>query len=222
MGDASAEEQERQRRGMVMAERIRAALEDVFEDEVRRGLRTGSLDEDLMPMARLHDYLTGVHDRHEPRVRLLFELVGDDSLAFVGDLADVPATCFFLGDTARYEHALDGWVELLGPSLPYQPQPVDPEVLELWSAGDLIWRADRARAEDARSFLAMTLDEPVGLWRARVRPADLDVLAVDPWSGREARRMAVAPGALTGEQVQDGMAPPTDRALLPRPRIAAA
>ncbi|MDO5626908.1 MAG: hypothetical protein Q4G43_01180 [Mobilicoccus sp.] len=222
MTDATAEERERRRRGMVMAERIREALEDTFEDEVRTGLREGRLDEELMPMARLHDYLTGVLDQHEPRVRLLFELIGDGSLTFDGELADVPATCFFLGETARYEHDLDSWVRVLGPDRPYPRQSGDPDVVELWSAGDLLWRADRARAVDAAAFLTLTLDEPVGLWRTRVRLTDLSVLAVDPWSGRDARRVAIAPGRVEAEQVEDGIAPPRDRALRPRPRIAGA
>lgn len=94
----------RHSRGMAMAERIREALEDAFEQEVRDHLREGR----AAPVERLHDYLTGVADHHEPRVRLLFELLADGTLDLSGELADVPATCFFLGDIVRYQVSASG------------------------------------------------------------------------------------------------------------------
>lgn len=206
-----------QGRGLVMAERIREALEDAFEQEVRDTLRAGR----ATPLERLHDYLTGVSDQHEPRVRLLFELLEDGTLPLDGDLADVPATCFFLGDVVRYQRSLDDWARLLGPQRPYVPGADDPEYLELWSAGDLLWRADRDQAEASRAFLTMLLDEQVGLWSARVRPGDLRVLAIDAWSGHDAYRVAVASGSLEERQAEPGVAVPTDRPLAPRPRLAA-
>lgn len=213
-----AEEQERHRRGAAMAERIREALEDAFEQEVRDVLRGGG----DAPVHRLHDYLTGVGDHHEPRVRLLFELVEDGTLDLSGELADVPATCFFLGDAVRYQRSLEDWARLLGPARPYaEGGAFGGDVLELWSAGDLMWRADRARAQASRDFLSLLLEEPVRLLRARVRPEDLRVLAVDIWSGRDAHRVVVAPGELDAELIEDGVVVPTDRPLAPLPRLAA-
>ncbi|GAB46964.1 hypothetical protein [Mobilicoccus pelagius] len=205
-------------RGAAMAERIREALEDTFEREVRDGLHAGR----TLPGDRLHDYLTGVADHHEPRVRLLFELVEDgtfDPLTCV----DVPATCFFLGDSVRYQRALADWVRLLGPSGPYAAlDPAGPSrPLDLWSAGDLLWRADRDQAEASRDYLTLLLDRPVGLWHTRVDPAELEVLAVDVWSGRHAHRVVVAPGVLDAERVLDGDDVPLDRPVSPRPRIDA-
>jgi len=199
-----------------MAERIREALEDAFEREVRDGLGDGR----ALPVDRLHDYLTGVADHHEPRVRLLFELVDDGTFDPVA-LSDVPATCFFLGDSARYHRALADWVRLLGPARPYAaPDPAGPyRPLDLWSAGDLLWRADRAQAEASRDYLTLLRDRPVGLWHARVDPGELEVLAVDVWSGQHAHRVVVAPDALAAEQVLDGDAVPLDRPLAPRPRL---
>lgn len=210
------EAHERHGRGMAMAERIREALEDAFEQEVREHLRAGR----GTPVERLHDYLTGVADHHEPRVRLLFELVEDGTLDLSGDLADVPATCFFLGDTVRYQVSLDAWVGLFGTPRPHVRALDDPAHLELWSAGDLVWRADRSRAEVSRDFLTLLLDEPVALLRARVRPADLHVLAADPWSGRGAHRVVASREDLPGEVVEPGAIVPTDRALAPLPRVA--
>lgn len=203
-------------RGAAMAERIREALEDAFEQEVRDGLREGR----TLPGDRLHDYLTGVADHHEPRVRLLFELVEDGTFDRV-EFADVPATCFFLGDASRYHVPLEDWVRLLRPARPYAaPTPAGPyRSLDLWSAGDLVWRADRAQAEASRDYLTLLLDRPVGLWHAQVDPADLRVLAVDVWRGHQAHRVAVEPGVLPAEQVLDGEGVPLDVAIAPRPRI---
>lgn len=218
-------EQAGHQRGAAMAERIRDALEDAFEKEVRDGLRDGR----TLPGDRLHDYLTGVADRHEPRVRLLFELLADgtfDHAAFT----EVPATCFFLADCARYEVALAEWVPVLGPSRPYLATVAGGDAagpggggsaLELWSAGDLLWRADRAQAEASRDYLALLLDRPVGLWRARLDPRDLLVLAVDERRGRGAHRVAVESGRLAAKQVLDGDPVPLHRPLVPRPRIGA-
>lgn len=200
-------------------ERIREALEDLFESEVREAVVSGADH----PKGRLHDYLTGVGDGHEPRIRLLFDLFEQGALDLAGELADAPATCFFLGDSARYQRSLDDWVAILG-----EPRPVDrlcenpvgescdSTELELWSAGDLVWSRTRTRAQDAQAFLTFVLDEPVGLWRARVRVADLRVCAVDVWSGAEETRVVVPPGVLPAEQVSAGAAVPTDRPLLPR------
>ena len=205
-------------RGAAMAERIREALEDAFEQEVRDGLREGR----EVPADRLHDYLTGVADQHEPRVRLLFELWEDGTFDRVA-LADVPATCFFLGDAARYHVPLEGWVRLLRPTRPYAlPTSAGPGgPLDLWSAGDLVWRADRAQAEASRDYLSLLLDRPVGLWHARVDPAALPVLAVDVWQGIGAHRVAVEPGALAAEQVLAGDEVPLHVPVAPRPRIGA-
>ncbi len=60
------------------------------------------------------------------------------------------------------------------------------------------------------------LDEPVGLWRARVRVEDLQLCAIDVWSAAEEIRAVIPPGVLPVEQVSSGVAVPTDRPLLPR------
>lgn len=195
-------------------ERIREALEDAFEDELRDALVCGGDYSE----GRVHDYLTGVSDGHEPRVRLLFDLFEQGALDLTGALQDVPATCFFLGDSVRYQRSLDDWLALLG-----HPRPLaglggldgDHE-LELWSAGDLVWSRSRSRAEDSAAFLTLVLDEPVGLWRARVRVGDLRVCAVDEWSGRDMARMIVPPGVLVTDRIRPGVEVPTDRPLLPR------
>lgn len=186
--------------GPAMVERIRAALGEAFENEVRSHLRTGR----PAPHDRLHDYLTGVADQSEPRVHLLFDLVEDGTLDLRGDLADVPGTCFFLGDAARYRRSLADWARLLGPSRRYPRHPGDLDELELWSAGDLIWRSSREAAQASRDYLTVLVGSPVALLRARVRTDELVVLAVDEWSGRDAHRLAVAPGLLTPDVVAPG------------------
>lgn len=204
-----------------MAERIREALEDAFEQEVRDHLREGR----AAPVERLHDYLTGVADHHEPRVRLLFELLADGTLDLSGELADVPATCFFLGDIVRYQVSLDDWARLFGQPQPYPravggPGGIDESVeLELWSAGDLIWRTERSQAEASRDFLTLLMNEPVALWRAHVRAGDLAVLATDAWSGRGAHRIAVTRADLSGDIVEPGVSVPTSRPLAPLSRV---
>ena len=215
-------------------ERIREALEDLFESEVREAVVSGADH----PQARLHDYLTRVGEGHEPRIRLLFDLFEQGALDLSGELADAPATCFFLGDSARYQRSLDDWLAILGEPRTLE-QAVDPGTLcvlvgevqaanqsdvgapgwddvVLWSAGDLVWSRSRTRAQDAQAFLTLVLDEPVGLWRARTRVADLQVCAVDQWSGCDETRVVVPPGLLPVEQVSAGIAVPTDRPFLPR------
>lgn len=171
---------------------------------------------------RLHDYLTGVSDQHEPRVRLLFEMVQDGTLDLSGDLADVPATCFFLGDRVRYQASLADWCRVFGRPRRYDVASADPAEVELWGVGDLLWRADRAAAEASREFLTLAADRAVPLLRAVVPLSEFRVLAVDAWSGRVARRVVVAPADLTAEVVTPGDDLPFDVPILPAPRIAAA
>lgn len=207
-------------------ERIREALEDLFESEVREAVVSGADH----PQGRLHDYLTGVGDGHEPRIRLLFDLHEQGALDLSGELWDVPATCFFLGDSARYQRSLDEWLSIVGELRPLDrfleegtrealaavADALSGGMLELWSAGDLIWTRSRTRAQDAQAFLTLVLDEPVGLWRARVRVEDLQLCAIDVWSAAEEIRAVIPPGVLPVEQVSSGVAVPTDRPLLPR------
>lgn len=205
-------------RGLQLVERIREALEDRFEVEVREAVASGS----DYPPDRLHDYLTGVADAHEPRVRLLFELHERGALDLSGVLADVPETCFFLGDAVRLQRSLDDWLGLFGPARGCACAFGVTGEVELFSAGDLVWVRSRERAQDAADYLALVLDRPVGLWRATARAEALPVLAVDRWSGAELGRVVVAPGALDvadAERLAPGDALPTDRALAPRPRV---
>lgn len=222
-----AQEVARQLRGLQAIEHIREALEDRFEVEVREAVASGA----DYPVERLHDYLTGVEDGHEPRVRLLFELFERDALDTSGVLADAPATCFFLGAGARYQRSMLDWLRLFGPERTYLPGPGEPVELELWSAGDLVWSRSRARAQDSSDYLTLVLDRPVGLWRATVPARRLRFSARDRWSGRDEARYVVprhvldvsaprhpsAPGRI--EQVAPGSAVPLDVPLTPRPRV---
>lgn len=198
-------------KGLQMVERVREALEDRFDVEVREAVVSGM----ELPVERLHDYLTGVADGHEPRVRLLFELHDRGALDLGGVLADVAETCFFLGDTARYHRPLQDWLDLFDAPCRHD----DLSDRDLWSAGDLVWGLSRSRAEDSAAFLSLSLDRPVGVWRARARGRDLRVVAIDRWSGRDAGRVVVPPGLLEVEQVADGEPLPLDVALIPRPRL---
>ncbi|GAB94913.1 hypothetical protein BJY21_002075 [Kineosphaera limosa] len=219
------EEVERQLRGLQAVERIRAALEDRFEVEVREAVCSG-VD---YPPARLHDYLTGIEDSHEPRVRLLFELFERGALRrpeLAAELADVPATCFFLGTAARYERSLADWLTLFGgtytpPALTDRPGDL-PRDLELWSAGDLVWSRSRQAAQDCADYLTLLLDRPVGLWRMRIPVSALRCVAHDRWSGRDDTRYLVPPQVLDisrATQLAPGAPAPLDRPLAPRPRI---
>lgn len=223
----AAEEVARQLRGLQAIEHIREALEDRFEVEVREAVAAGA----DYPAERLHDYLTGIHDGHEPRVRLLFELFDRDALDLSGVLADVPETCFFLGTGARYQRSMLDWLRLFGSERSYVPGPGEPVELELWSAGDLVWSHSRARAQDAADYLTLVLDRPVGLWRATLPTRRLRFSALDRWSGRDEARYIVPlhvldisaprhPSALGRvEQVRPGDTVPLDVPLTPRPRV---
>lgn len=219
VGEARTDAQVAQElRGLQMVERIREALEDRFEVEVREAVASG-VDH---PVDRLHDYLTGVSDAHEPRVRLLFELHDRGALDLSGVLADVPETCFFLGDAVRLQRSLDDWLSVLGPVRTYASSFGVTGEVELFSAGDLVWLRSRERAQAAADYLALVLDRPVGVWRATAQAEGLRVLAADRWSGAELGRVVVAPDALDvadAERLAPGEALPTDRALTPRPRV---
>lgn len=226
MGESTQrqEEVDRQLRGLQAIEHIREALEDRFEVEVRETVAGGA----DYPVDRLHDYLTGVHDGHEPRVRLLFELFGRGALDTTGLLADAPASCFFLGTSVRHQRSLDDWLALFAAlgSHPdgeaYARQVDDADELELWSAGDLVWGRSRERAQDAADYLTLLLDAPVGLWHARIRPERLRVLAQDRWSGREEARYVVSPRVLDvadAERVRHGQLVRRDVPLASRPRV---
>ncbi len=242
----TAEEVARQLRGLQAIERIRDALEDRFEVEVRETVAGGG----DYPQDRLHDYLTGVEDGHEPRVRLLFELYERDALDLTGLLADVPQSCFFLGHAVRHQRSLRDWLAILGPECVHIPAPGDLLELELWSAGDLVWGVSRERAQDAADYLTLVLDRPVGLWRARLPARALRWSAIDRWAGRDELRYVVPPHVLdvpgrepgdTGDaaapagcgsaqasirrhvgtvvQINPGDPVPLDVPLTPRPRI---
>ncbi len=217
MGDVERPDADATRRlmGLQMMERLAEALEDRFEAQVRAACLSGL----ALPAERLHDYLTGVADGHEPRVRLLFELYESGALDLSGALADVPQTCFFLGAAARYHVPLRSWLDIFGAPQTFEPVRSDPPVLELWSAGDLTWSRSRESAEDAAAFLTVLLDRPVALWHARVPIGRLRIVAADEWSGRSAGRVVVPPGLVEAEQMTPGETLPTDRPLLPRPRI---
>lgn len=217
MGDMERGDADAARRldGLAMMERLAEALEDRFEAQVRAACLSGL----ELPVERLHDYLTGVADGHEPRVRLLFELYESGGLDLGGVLADVPETCFFLGDAARYHVPLRAWLDIFGTPRAYEPTRADPPVLELWSPGDLTWSRSRRQAEDAAAFLTVLLDRPVGIWSARVPVGRLRVVAADQWSGRSTGRVVVPAGLLEAVQVVPGEVLPVDRPLLPRPRI---
>lgn len=220
MGEAqSQEEVDRQLRGLQAIEHIRAALEDRFEVEVRETVCSGQ----DYPLEALHDYLTGVHDGHEPRVRLLFELHERGALDTSGVLADVPQSCFFLGSTARYERSLADWLGLFGPpAVPGDIGTGEPGDVELWSAGDLVWSRSRSRAVDSAEYLMVLLDRPVGVWRMRLPASAVRVVAQDRWSGRDDARYVIPPYVLDvrqAVQLTSGEPVPLDRPLAPRPRV---
>ncbi len=205
----------RQLTGLQVMERVAQALEDRFEAGVRAALVAGL----ALPVERLRDYLTGVGDAHEPRVRLLFELYDLGALDLSGPLADVPQTCFFRGAAARHHVPLDAWLDLFGPPRALERRRSDPPIADLWSAGDLVWGRQRLPAERTAAFLTIALDQPVGLWHARVPAATLRVVAEDQRSVRQSARVVVPPGSFEARQVSPGIVVPTDRCLIPKPRV---
>lgn len=216
----SAHEVNRQLRGLRAIERVRDVVDDRFELEVRQAVCSGA----PYPLDRLRARLTGLGERREPRVRLLFELFERGALDLHA-LADAPAACFFLGATARYHRSLDDWLRLLrrvegaGRRPGGPPAPPATHDAELWTAGDLLWSPAPTQVRAHADYLTILLGRRVGVWRART--ADhLPRLAVDRWSPGSSR-VVIDPAVLDltdAEPVVTGEAVDRRAPLLPRPR----
>lgn len=215
----SAQEVNRQLRGLRAIERVRDVVDDRFELEVQRAVCSGA----PYPVDRLRDRLTGLGEGREPRVRLLFELFDRGALD-LDALADAPATCFFLGETSRYHRSLDDWLRLLrrvattgrGAQGPRE-HGID---AELWTAGDLLWSPSPTQVRAHADYLTIMLGRRVGVWRARTGAHPLPPLAVDRCSPGSPR-WVVDPAVLDlADAVLEVEGEAVDRRapLLPRPR----
>ena len=178
----SAQEVNRQLRGLRAIEQVRDVVDDRFELEVRQAVCSGA----PYPVDRLRDRLTGLAEGREPRVRLLFELFDRGALDLHA-LADAPAACFFLGETSRYHRSLDDWLRLLRQVATTgrgagRREPRGIEGVELWTAGDLLWSPSPTQVRAHADYLTIMLGRRVGVWRARTGVDPLPWLAVDRWS----------------------------------------